>query len=356
MTASIQFRLINSLVEIFRPIINIGRLLRDCWRTSRRLRELGILGMNHRNAACILDYNPRCNFPIVDDKLRMHQLCRSIGVPTPELFAVFRAHAQLRHLTDALADHAEFVVKPARGSAGRGILVITGRTATGYQRQNGQVLSSEQLSQHLSDIISGMYSLGGRPDTALVQQRLRLHPAFAPYAEQGIPDVRVIVYRGQPAMAMLRLPTRLSGGRANLHQGGIGVGVEIASGQAIHAVQHNRVLRYHPDSGIDLHSLRVPSWSAIVAMSCRVAEAVGLGYVGVDVVLDALRGPILLEVNARPGLAIQIANGQGLLTRLRAIDAALARQDCSSRTATDEQAQAATHDAQAQSATQARAA
>ena len=355
--------LFRTLARWLRPIIELGRLLRDCARTYRRLHELGILGMNQRNAVCILDHNPRCRFPIVDDKLRMYHLCRAIGVPTPEVYAVFQAHAQLRHLAEVLADRAEFVVKPARGSAGRGVLVVMGRgRGTGYLRHNGEVLSLEALRQHLSDIISGMYSLGGQPDTALIQQRLRLHPALAPYAYKGIPDVRVIVYRGQPAMAMLRLhpalapyaykgipdvrvivyrgqpamamlrlPTRQSGGRANLHQGGIGVGIDLDTGRAIHAVQHNRALRSHPDTGIDLLTLRVPAWPAILRMSCLVAEAVGLGYVGVDIVLDAVQGPMLLEANARPGLAIQIANGQGLVPRLRRIDAALAQRDLASQ-------------------------
>jgi hypothetical protein len=46
----------------------------------------------------------------------------------------------------------------------------------------------------------------------------------------------------------------------------------------------------------------------------------GLGYIGVDVVLDANHGPLLLELNARPGLAIQIANFQGLLVPLEQIE------------------------------------
>ena len=54
-----------------------------------------------------------------------------------------------------------------------------------------------------------------------------------------------------------------------------------------------------------------------------VARAVGLGYIGVDIVVDVNEGPMLLEANARPGLAIQIANGRGLLPRLEAIDAQL---------------------------------
>src|SRR5205823_2388245 len=160
------------------------------------------------------------------------------------------------------------------------------------------------------------YSLGGRPDVALVQQRVRPHPAFAAVSHRGVPDVRVIVYRGEPAMAMLRLPTRESGGRANLHQGGIGAGVDLATGRTGRAVQRDRVVARHPDTGRPLLGVRVPSWGRVLEIARRVAAEVGLGYLGVDLVIDRDRGPLLLEANARPGLAIQTANGRGLLPRL----------------------------------------
>src|SRR5205814_10080772 len=101
---------------------------------ARRLRELGVLGMNRRNAACILDHNPRAKFPLVDDKLRMHALCRSIGVPTPEVYAAVRSNGMLRHLGQMLAGRDDFVLKPNRGSAGRGALVIVGREGPHYLR------------------------------------------------------------------------------------------------------------------------------------------------------------------------------------------------------------------------------
>ncbi len=287
----------------------------------RRLKEQGILGMNCRNAAYILDHNSRRLFPLVDDKLRLDSLCRDIGVPTPEVYAVIGSHSQLRHLPDLLGAHQEFVIKPNQGSAGRGILVIVGRDGDRFVRHNGQPLGLEPIRQHLSDLLSGMYSLAGRPDQALVQQRVHLHPSFARLSYQGIPDVRVILYRGEPAMAMLRLPTRMSNGRANLHQGGLGVGVDLASGLTHHAVQRNRAVLAHPDTGVPVVGMRVPFWSEVLRMARRVAEAVGLGYIGVDIVIDAERGPLLLEANARPGLAIQIANSRGLLPRLAEIDA-----------------------------------
>ena len=292
---------------------------------ARRLKKLGVMGMNCRNAAYILDHNPRAVYPVVDDKRRMHALCRRIGVPTPAVYGEVGAHSLLRRLPELLTDRGDFVIKPNRGSAGRGVLVVMGRAGAQFIRHNGQRVGLDQIRQHVSDILSGMYSLGGRPDQALLQQRVRLHPAFESIAYKGIPDVRVIVYRGEPAMAMLRLPTRASNGRANLHQGGIGAGVDLASGFTHHAVQGNRFVLAHPDTGVPVVGMRVPYWGEVLDMSRRVAAAVGLGYLGVDIVLDAAQGPMLLEANARPGLAIQIANARGLLPRLKEIDAELER-------------------------------
>ncbi|MBL8796360.1 MAG: alpha-L-glutamate ligase-like protein [Planctomycetia bacterium] len=288
---------------------------------ARRLKQLGILGMNHRNAACILDHNPRERYPIVDDKLRMRELCQEIGVPTPAVFAAVQAHSELCRLPRLLEPLTDFVLKPNRGSAGRGVLVILGRDGQHFIRHNGERLTLDEIRQHVSDLLSGMYSLGGRPDQAIVQQRVLLHPDFEPISHKGIPDIRVVLYRDEPAMAMLRLPTKESNGRANLHQGGIGAGVDLDSGRTNHAVQRNRFIERHPDTGQRLVGHQVPYWDKILDMSRRVAVAVGLGYVGVDIVVDAREGPLLLEANARPGLAIQIANGKGLLPRLQAIDA-----------------------------------
>ncbi|HEV3256157.1 MAG TPA: alpha-L-glutamate ligase-like protein [Gemmataceae bacterium] len=299
--------------------------MRWFFRSYRRLKQLGILGMNRRNAAYILDHNPRALYPLVDDKLRMQHLCTRIGVPTPAVYGEIFYHSMLRHLADHLGEREEFVIKPNRGSAGRGVLVIVARKGKDYVRHNGECLRLEQIRQHVSDILSGMYSLGGRPDRAILQQRIHLHPAFEPIAYKGIPDVRVVLYRHQPAMAMLRLPTKASNGRANLHQGGIGAGVDLVSGITHHAVQHDRHVMSHPDTGIPVIGTRVPYWREVLDMSRRVAEAVHLGYIGVDIVIDAEQGPMLLEANARPGLAIQIANARGLVPRLAEIDAMLDR-------------------------------
>jgi alpha-L-glutamate ligase-like protein len=286
----------------------------------RALRVRGVLGMNARNTRCILDRNPRSAFPLVDNKRRLHELCDRIGVPSPRIFAALTAHSALRQLPRILEGRADFVVKPNRGAAGRGILVIVGRDGASFLRHNGQRLSLDQLRQHLSGVISGLYSLGEEEDEALLQQRVIPDPALADISYKGTADLRVILYRHEPLMAMLRLPTKKSGGRANLHQGAIGAGVDLETGRTCHAVLHNRVAERHPDTGAKVVGFAVPHWDRVLEMAGKVSRAVGLGYIGIDVVLDAREGPLLLEANARPGLAIQIANGEGLAGRLDAID------------------------------------
>jgi alpha-L-glutamate ligase-like protein len=245
----------------------------------------------------------------------MRDLCRAIGVPTPDLYGILAAHSALRHLPDLLAGRSEFVLKPNRGAGGRGIMVLIDRGGDDFLRQNGEYITFGDLRQHVSSIISGLFSLGGRADQALIQQRVVPDLVFNAISYQGTPDIRVILYRGVPAMAMVRLPTKQSGGRANLHQGALGAGVDLATGTTTHAVLLNRVTDHHPDTGATVLGVRVPCWPQILEMARRVGAAVGLGYLGVDIVLDRRHGPLLLEANARPGLAIQIANCQGLLHR-----------------------------------------
>lgn len=290
----------------------------------RRLRDLGILAMNRRNVECILDLNPRELYPVVDEKARMHQLCQQIGVPTPEIYGIIESHSQLRRIPKLIEPLTDFVIKPNRGAGGRGILVVLDREGDHWIRHNGDRLTLDDLRQHASDIVSGLYSLGGRMDQVLFQQRVILDPVFQKISYQGIGDIRVIAYKTIPAMAMLRLPTRKSGGRANLHQGGIGAGVDLETGITHHAVMSNRMTETHPDTRESVIGFQVPHWPEILEMSRRVAKHVQLGYLGVDLVLDSRRGPLLLEANARPGLAIQIANNRGLLHRFAEIDAQLA--------------------------------
>ena len=155
---------------------------------------------------------------------------------------------------------------------------------------------------------------------ALIEELVHFSPIFSEYSYQGVPDVRVIVYKGYPAMSMMRLSTKASGGRANLHQGAVGVGLDIRNGKRLKGVMWNMPIEVHPDTNADLSTLEVPFWREHLLIAAKGYEMTGLGYLGADIVLDEYKGPMMLELNARPGLAIQIANGRGMADILKKIE------------------------------------
>ena len=286
----------------------------------RRLEKLGILGMNKRNGDFIAKYNSRSKYPLVDDKVQTKRLAEQAGLAVPKLYGIVKIEKDIPPLVKQLEDYGDFVIKPAHGSGGEGILVITGTSQHGFRKSSGQILSQDGLVLHISNILSGMYSLGGLPDVALVEQRVRFDPVFADISYQGVPDIRTIVLKGVPVMSMLRLPTHVSDGKANLHQGAIGVGIDLKTGKTLGGVMHEQFITQHPDTGFSITDVQIPNWDLILDLTAQCYDLVGLGYIGVDIILDQHHGPLMLEMNARPGLSIQIANQCGLLTRLNQIE------------------------------------
>ncbi|MEN8206241.1 MAG: alpha-L-glutamate ligase-like protein [Pseudomonadota bacterium] len=289
--------------------------------TPRELRQQGVLGMNQRNVDYIMRYNPRKLYPLVDNKLETKRLALESGIAVPELYGVVEIEHQIQHIEKLLADHRSLVIKPAHGSGGNGILVINGRMGNYFRKANGSLLAIKTIQHHASNILSGMYSLGGVPDKAILEYRVDFDPMFEHISYQGVPDIRIIVFKGIPTAAMIRLPTRDSDGKANLHQGAVGLGVNIATGETSYAVHRNKIVDHHPDTGYKTTGMEIPHWDTILKLATQCADRVGLGYLGVDIVIDRKLGPLMLELNARPGLNIQLASGQGLLRNLQMIEA-----------------------------------
>ena len=294
-------------------------------RNSARLKHNGVLGLNRRNAEYTLPLNPRDRYPLVDDKTLTKELAARAGVAVPELYGVIEIQQQVRTLPRLLAKYCDFVVKPARGSQGDGILVVTERVHDFYRVADGSLYDEHEMAFHVSNVLSGVYSLGGQTDKALIEYRVNFDPVFEAITYRGVPDVRIIVYRGVPVMAMVRLPTRLSGGKANLHQGAIGTGVDMATGRTLTAVWRTDIVAEHPDTGNPVSGVQIPHWERLLELAARSYELTGLGYQGIDIVLDRDKGPLILELNARPGLAIQMANQAGLRTRLELAERELPR-------------------------------
>lgn len=286
----------------------------------QKLVQQGVLGMNSRNINYIARYNNRSLYPLVDDKLKTKHAAQKAGIAVPELLGVIDSQWQLRGLQALIGGWQKFVIKPTRGSGGKGILVITGRDFDYYVKSNGNKLELGDIRRHINNILSGLYSLGGKPDCVMLESLIDYDAVFTDYTYEGVPDLRIIVFQGFPVMAMLRCSTHASDGRANLHQGAIGVGIDLGTGGSLFAVQHNRTISEHPDTAKSFAELKIPGWDMILELAAGCYEMTGLGYIGCDIVLDKEQGPVILELNARPGLAIQLASGLGLMKKLKHIE------------------------------------
>ena len=282
----------------------------------------GILGMNARNLNYIRPLNLKSAKRLADDKLGCKRVLKKAGLPVPDLIAKITNREQLEHFDFGSLPNS-FALKPNFGFGGEGILVVYGKKKGGeniWIKADRSRVTEDDLRNHIENILDGSFSRTNTPDIAFFEERIKLSKTFKPYSYKGMPDVRVIVYNRVPVMAMLRLSTEASEGRANLHQGGIGVGIDMASGVTTSAIQYNRFIEYVPGTRILLSGLKIPFWKQILDIAVKAQEVSGLGYLGADVAIDRDRGPVFLELNARPGLAIQNANIDGLLGRLKRVE------------------------------------
>jgi alpha-L-glutamate ligase-like protein/uncharacterized protein (TIGR02421 family) len=274
----------------------------------------GVLGLNARNLLYIKPYNPRKAVAFADNKLKTKAYLSARGVPVAKIYARIETREQLRAFDfSSLPD--ECVLKPNYGFGGEGIIILRGRRHGEFLENGKRSISNKRLIEHIEDILDGKFSVNGRLDTAFFEKILVPHDGFAPFRPAGLPDVRIIVFNLVPVMAMLRVPTPESEGKANVHQGGLGIGIDIAKGITTHATQYNRIVHALPH-GIPSGGIPVPYWEEMLLIASKIQYITNIGYLAVDLTIDKDQGPVLLEVNARAGLMVQVANLAPLKARL----------------------------------------
>lgn len=284
------------------------------------MKASSILGLNSRGALFTGKYNSRKAKMVADSKLQTDRVLRLANVPHPKIFKKFKkAQDVFDFKWSSLPD--AFALKPSRGLGGDGIIVVKKRISDEvWMTSSKNRITVDDLKMQCLDILEGAFSMGNEPDSAFIQEYVGRHSAFRKLAFRGTPDIRVIVFNKIPVMAMLRLPTKESGGRANLHQGALGLGIDIASGITTKAILNNREIIYKPETNKKLRGIKIPYWNRILETAVTGQIASGLGYAGVDIVLHPEKGPQIIELNAQPGLSIQLANMEGLKRRLDRVD------------------------------------
>ena len=281
-----------------------------------------ILGMNARTLMVDRENSPQA-IRSVDNKQKTKDALEAIGVPVPPTVELVQNRRDLANLDwDGLPD--AWVLKPNMGRQGEGILAAAQREASeagdGWRTASGRRLSRSGLVDHLRSALDGEFSPQDvENDWVLFEKLVVPHEVLARLVPQGLPDIRIICYHSKLLLAMMRLPTNASDGRANLHQGALGAAVDLDSGCVTRALFKGREISEHPDTGHDLTGAEVPYWDQILDAAASCSGPTGLGYLGVDVVVDEELGPLVMEVNARPGLQAQNVSGVGLADRLKEV-------------------------------------
>ncbi len=280
-----------------------------------------ILGMNARNLLYLYPYNSKRAIQLADNKLRTKKVLNKAKIPIPEVYNIVTDRYQLDEFNwESLPN--SFVLKPNRGLGGEGILIVYGRkkgNGNWVKADRTQVAISD-LRSHVLNIFEGNFSLYGMGDIAFFEQRVKMHKVFKPYSFRGIPDIRVIVFNRVPVMAELRLPTEESKGKSNLHLGGIGVGIDIGSGITTFAVRYNELIEYVPEKRLAFRGIKIPHWQKVLELAVEAQVFSRVGFLGVDIAIDRELGPMVVELNARAGLSIQVANLCGLRERLKRVE------------------------------------
>ncbi|MCA9382333.1 hypothetical protein KC660_02915 [Candidatus Dojkabacteria bacterium] len=285
-----------------------------------------VLGMNERNISFVRPNNPKHAKQVADDKLLTKKILHKADIPTPKLLGKIETKDELRKFDfDSLPK--SFVVKPVSGLEGGGIEIFYNRNTNGdWIRSDKSKASIDYLKNHIENILDGRYSIGNIPDKVFFEERVKNHRAFRYYTYKGIPDVRVIVYNGVPIMSYLRLPTKESDGKANMAIGAIGAGIDMATGVTTYGVQGKSsggrgfYIENIPGTNLKVSGLKVPYWNKILESSILAQQATGLMFGGFDFLIDRELGPLLVEMNARPGLSIQLSNKDGVRWRLKKVE------------------------------------
>jgi alpha-L-glutamate ligase-like protein len=278
----------------------------------------GILGLNARNLLYLSPYNRDKSIEIADNKLKAKAFLSAREIPVPKLMGSITNKEELYKFNFNKLGN-EFVVKPNYGYGGQGIIPISGKVDQHFIGPRERLYSRDDLIEHIKDILQGQFSLSERPDTAFFEKLIISDDIIGKYSYGGLPDIRIIVHNLVPVMAMLRLPTKESEGKANLHQGAIGAGIDLAKGEITHLLQKGKIIDQLPGGG-NLKGVKIPFWDDVLRIACKCQLASNLGYMGADIAIDRQQGPVLLEINARAGIGIQLANMAPLRKRLEKLE------------------------------------
>ncbi len=298
----------------------------------------GILWLNKRNINYIKKRNPKKQIRLANSKYHTKKFLAERGIPVPQTLWVIKNRKKLFQYNFNKFKTENFVVKPNQWSKWRWIFIIkklkereANNTLKGqwsrhkwlkkrreiiysYKEElfnnqlfivNKKKLSDRWLKQQLVSIIDGQYSIGSKNDVILIEELVKPSKEFLPFCEHGLADIRIICFNLVPIAAMLRMPTKKSGGKANLAQWGIGFGVDISSGKIV-SMKNKKRIHYEsfPEEFTSFFHKKINNRDDMLLYSSSIQYFTNIGFIGLDRVLTP-QWPKILEINARAWIEIQ---------------------------------------------------
>lgn len=277
-----------------------------------------LLWQNERNLKYIGEYNDKYAKNLADSKLKTKEFLQNKWVNVSNTLLVIRDYKELQDL-DLNSLETPFVLKPNSWYWWKWILVIDKKDDTWkFITNDWESYSKDKLIHHIKDILDWFYSLSWSRDKAIFEKKIVLDSSIELLWKYWLPDIRVIVFNMVPVMAMLRVPTANSKWKANLHSWACWVWIDIWTWKLTYITHFRKIVKSIP--GIwDIRNIEIPLWDDVLKLALKVAQATKIWYLWCDVVLDDNVWPLLLEVNVRPWLEVQVANLHALWDRLKKV-------------------------------------
>jgi len=95
------------------------------YMANKNVEAVGIIGINIRNTQILFEHNHRKAYPLIDNKAETKKLCVTNDLPVPKTYGIITKYGDTKNIRRIIGNDCEqFVMKPARGSTGRGIIII----------------------------------------------------------------------------------------------------------------------------------------------------------------------------------------------------------------------------------------
>ena len=277
-----------------------------------------ILWQNARNLDFIWKYNTNEAKELADSKLKTKDFLSKKWISVSESIFVIKNHKELEE-TDLNTFETPFVVKPNAGYWWKWILIIDKKDSeNNFITNDWQIFNYDELNQHLNDILDGFYSLSWSRDKVIFERKIEIDHSVDLLWKYWLPDIRVIVFNSVPVLAMLRVPTANSKWKANLHAWACWVWIDIWSWRLTYITQFKKLIKSIPWIW-DVRWIELPHWDEILSLAVKTQQVSNIWYIWCDIVLDDKVWPMILEVNIRPWLEVQVANRVPLLARLEKV-------------------------------------